>query len=113
MCDSTQHAQQSARVQEIVSKLHENGPLIKHLMDIARTPGLSLGVLCDGDIVFVHGYVLRSIETSSKATATTAFPIASITKGFTAAACGILVEAGKLDWSKSSSVKTFEFESAN
>lgn len=68
-------------------------------------PGVGVGIVKDGKLVFVKGYGYRDYEKKLPITANTLFPIASNTKLFTATAVGFLVNEGKLDWDKP--IKTY------
>ncbi len=64
-------------------------------------PGLSLAVIAAGATVIEKSYGLANVELSVPTTADTVYEIASMTKGFTAAAIMLLVEAGKLSLDES------------
>ena len=91
-----QRSLRSMRIQELVESKSD---LIDELRRAGNTPGLSVCVICNGEIVFQRGYGHADIQNHVAATDSTVLPVASITKGFTAAACGILVADGKLSWS--------------
>jgi CubicO group peptidase (beta-lactamase class C family) len=59
-------------------------------------PALALGVLHDGKIIKQKAYGQANVELNVSATTDTVFPLASITKTFTAVAVMSLVEDGKL-----------------
>jgi CubicO group peptidase (beta-lactamase class C family) len=61
-------------------------------------PGLALGIVKDGKVVYLKGYGVRRSGDPAPVTAKTLFAIASNTKAFTAAAVGILVDEGKVEW---------------
>ena len=63
-------------------------------------PGVGIGVVKNGKLVFVKGYGYRDYEKKLPITANTLFQIASNTKLFTATSIGFLVNEGKLDWDK-------------
>src|SRR5262245_44026228 len=63
-----------------------------------EVPGLAIAVVKDGEVVLARGYGVREIGTDRPVAADTVFSIASCTKSFTAAAIGMLVDEGKLDW---------------
>ncbi|ALW85598.1 serine hydrolase [Hymenobacter sedentarius] len=71
---------------------------------VARTlkafdvPGIAVAVVKDGQVVMAKGYGVSSLATKAPMDANTLFGIASNTKAFTAAALGLLVEEGKLNW---------------
>lgn len=61
-------------------------------------PGLSVGIVKDGNIVFEKGYGVMEVGKSKAPDEHTLYAIASNTKAFTAAIIAQLVEEGKLDW---------------
>lgn len=69
-------------------------------MEIGNTPGISISVLCENEVVLERGYGHANLQAKTKATPATVYPIASITKTMTAAACGILVAEGRLKWGR-------------
>ncbi len=60
-------------------------------------PGLTLGIIKDGQIVKVKAYGLASIELDVPASTETVYQLASTTKSFTICAIYKLYEEGKLD----------------
>jgi CubicO group peptidase (beta-lactamase class C family) len=71
--------------------------IVKH-MDAARVPGLALAIIQDGEISYVRGFGVTSVEDGGVAvTPETLFRIGSTTKALTGTAIMRLVEAGKLD----------------
>ena len=71
--------------------------LQKALVDFYGT-GLAVGIIKDGEVVFKKGYGYRNFSSKDTVTTKTLFGIASVSKAFTAASIGMLVEEGKLDW---------------
>jgi D-alanyl-D-alanine carboxypeptidase len=65
-------------------------------MQKRHIPGLSLAVIKDGKVVKMRGYGLASVELGVPATEESVYPLASLTKSFTATAVMMLVEEGKL-----------------
>jgi CubicO group peptidase (beta-lactamase class C family) len=65
-----------------------------------NVPGMGVGIVVKGELVFAKGYGFRDYGKKLPFTAKTLAPIASNTKLFTAVAAGLLVEEGKLDWDK-------------
>jgi CubicO group peptidase (beta-lactamase class C family) len=61
-------------------------------------PGMSVGIVKDGKLVFAKGYGVRKLGSPEKVDENTLFGIASNTKAFTAAALAILVDEGKISW---------------
>ncbi|KAF2877131.1 beta-lactamase/transpeptidase-like protein [Massariosphaeria phaeospora] len=53
---------------------------------------------CEGEVLFTHAEGLRDVEKNLEANTDTAYLLASLTKAFVAALCGLFVAAGILDW---------------
>ncbi|HKI19592.1 MAG TPA: serine hydrolase domain-containing protein, partial [Isosphaeraceae bacterium] len=63
-----------------------------------NVPAMAVAVVKDGKIEFAHGYGIRTLGGNDAVDADTVFPIASITKSFTATAMAMLVDEGKVAW---------------
>jgi CubicO group peptidase (beta-lactamase class C family) len=61
-------------------------------------PGVSIGIVKDGEIVFSKGYGVKEIGNPEKPDGNTLYAIASNTKAFTSAMMAMLVQEGKLHW---------------
>src|SRR5688572_11322130 len=62
-----------------------------------KIPGMSVAILADGGELWLGGRGFADLEQRVPATADTPYPIASVTKTFTAVIAHRLVEQGKLD----------------
>ena len=62
----------------------------------AGSPGMAVGVMQNGKLVFARGYGLAYLEKRTPITPATDFRLASLTKQFTATAIMLLVHDGKL-----------------
>lgn len=72
--------------------------LVQHSMKAFDVPGISVGVVKDGKVIYAKGFGVRSLNTKQKMDENTLFGIASNSKAFTAVALGILADEGKLNW---------------
>jgi CubicO group peptidase (beta-lactamase class C family) len=63
-----------------------------------EVPGVAIGVVKDGKLVYAKGFGVRKLGETDPVTPDTLFGIASHTKAFTAAALAILVDEGKVKW---------------
>jgi CubicO group peptidase (beta-lactamase class C family) len=63
-----------------------------------NVPGLAIGIVHKGQIVFAKAYGVRDVSTRAPVDTQTIFAIASTTKAITAAALGMLVDEGKVRW---------------
>lgn len=61
-------------------------------------PGVAVGIVKDGQVVYAKGYGVRELGQQALVDADTLFQIGSNTKAFTAAALAILVDEGKIHW---------------
>ncbi|PHN06571.1 serine hydrolase [Flavilitoribacter nigricans] len=71
---------------------------IEQLISDFEVPGLSVGIIQNGETRFLKGYGVREIGTSSSVDEHTLFGIGSISKSFTALTVALLVSEGKVDW---------------
>jgi CubicO group peptidase (beta-lactamase class C family) len=72
--------------------------LAERAMQVFSIPGMSVGVIKDGKIVHAKGYGVRAVGESGGIDTHTLYPIASMSKTFTAGALAVLVDEGKLRW---------------
>lgn len=63
-----------------------------------QIPGLAIAVVKDGAIAYAKGFGVRKLGESQTVDEHTLFGIASLTKAFTTAALGLLVDDGRIDW---------------
>ncbi|PIS03426.1 MAG: hypothetical protein COT85_00140 [Chlamydiae bacterium CG10_big_fil_rev_8_21_14_0_10_42_34] len=73
-------------------------PLIEEALKDYQVPGLAVGVIVDGHVVYAKGFGYRDVENKLPVTPDTLFAIGSCTKAFTTFAMGNLVDEGKLCW---------------
>lgn len=72
--------------------------LVDTAMQQWRIPGLALALVQGDDITLCKGYGVRDLAGSAPVTPSTRFMICSLTKSFTAAGLGVLIDEGKLAW---------------
>lgn len=73
---------------------------IRRHMAEAGIPGLAVGIVAGNDVLWAKGYGVEAIHERTPVTPDTRFGIGSCTKAFTAAALGVLVDDGRLEWDK-------------
>lgn len=71
---------------------------IKNAMQLWKTPGLSVTVVKNNNVIFKKSYGVRNISTHDPFTDSTLSICASTTKAMTAVCMGMLVDAGKMKW---------------
>lgn len=72
-------------------------PALVELVQRHRLPGLAIGIVRDGAVVYAHGFGEASRGSGRAITTRSIFHMASVSKLFTATAAMQLVEAGKLE----------------
>ena len=63
-----------------------------------KIPGIAIGVVIDGDVVFTKGYGVRTLSDPAPVTEDPLFGIGSCSKAFTAFALGQLVDERIITW---------------
>ena len=63
-----------------------------------KVPGLALAIVKDDSVVLSKGYGVRELRQPTPVDERTLFAVGSVTKAFTAAALGMLVDEGKIGW---------------
>ncbi len=72
--------------------------LITNTLKTFEVPGISVGVLKDGEVVYAKGHGVRAISNKKEMNKNTLVGVASNSKGFTCFALAMMVDAGKLNW---------------
>jgi CubicO group peptidase (beta-lactamase class C family) len=73
-------------------------PLITDILNVSAAAACSLGVLSGGERIYDAHFGYRDVEKKIAPDVNTIYNIASLSKAFTAAGLGTLVEEGRLDW---------------
>lgn len=94
-----------AQVEE--KKLDE---LIKNTLKTFDVPGMSVGIIKDGKMIYSKGFGVRSLENNLEMNDQTLVGIASNSKGFTCTALAILADEGRLNWDDKVSKYIPEFQ---
>ena len=84
--------------------------LIQNTLKTFDVPGISVGIIKDGKIIYSKGFGVRSLTTNQKMTDETLVGIASNSKGFTATALAMLADEGKLKFDDKVSKYIPEFQ---
>jgi CubicO group peptidase (beta-lactamase class C family) len=71
---------------------------VEREMAIWGIPGLSIAVVKDDSVVYARGFGVRRLGEPDRVDEHTIFGVASTSKAMTAAALGMLVDEGRLDW---------------
>jgi CubicO group peptidase (beta-lactamase class C family) len=71
---------------------------VEKAMSDWRIPGISIAVVKDDKVIYAKGFGVREFGKPEKVDEQTIFPVGSITKSFTAAGVGLLVDEKKMAW---------------
>ena len=63
-----------------------------------KIPGMAIGIVQDGKLIFSKGYGVKILGSNDPVTENTIFQIGSTSKAFTATLAAILVDEGKFKW---------------
>src|SRR6185436_19614911 len=85
---------------ETEQRLESFAEFVSSTIEDWKVPGLAVGVVKDGQVIFLEGFGTRDVERGLPVTPQTLFALASGTKAFTTLALGILADEGKLDWDR-------------
>jgi CubicO group peptidase (beta-lactamase class C family) len=72
-------------------------PLVRRLMARDQIPGVAVGVVERGHLVFARGFGYRDVDSHLPVTPDTLFPVGSCSKAFTAMAIALLADEGKIE----------------
>ncbi|WP_419868786.1 serine hydrolase [Chryseobacterium sp. CT-SW4] len=84
--------------------------LIKSTLKTFDVPGMSVGIVKDGKLVYAKGFGVRSLTSKNPMDEKTLVGIASNSKGFTCTALALLADEGKLNWNDKVSQYIPEFQ---
>lgn len=73
---------------------------VESLLKDWKVTGAAVAIVKDDKLIYSRGFAMRNVKQNLPATPKTLFAIGSTTKAFTAAALGLLVDEGKLEWDK-------------
>ncbi len=72
--------------------------LTQNTLKTFDVPGMSVGIIKDGKLIYAKGFGVSSLNTKQKMDENTLVGIASNSKGFTCTALAILADEGQLKW---------------
>lgn len=95
----------SPRANEIVSQVEKHKRSFEEIVQVTKTPGVSLGIIYDHKIIHSQSLGLADVSRNVACNNDTPFGISSLTKPFTATACALLALDGILDWGETRSCR--------
>jgi CubicO group peptidase (beta-lactamase class C family) len=63
-----------------------------------RVPGVAVAIVHNGEVIYLKGFGVRSVDGKDAVTPDTIFPIGSCSKAFTTTSLAMLVDEGKVAW---------------
>jgi CubicO group peptidase (beta-lactamase class C family) len=75
-------------------------PIIKKVLADFNIPGMAVGVVVDGEVVYANGFGFRNVAKKLPVSPNTLFGLGSCTKSFTAFTIARLVDEGIISWDK-------------
>lgn len=72
--------------------------LVENALKDYEVPGIAIGVVVDGQLIYSKGFGYRDFENNKPVTPDTLFGIGSCTKAFTSFVAGTLIDEGLLEW---------------
>ncbi len=72
--------------------------LVENTLKTFDVPGISVGVIKDGKVVYAKGHGVRALSNKKAMDNSTLVGVASNSKGFTCFALAMMVDEGKLNW---------------
>lgn len=71
---------------------------IKAAMAATDTPGIAVGVVYQGEVVYAEGFGVRDVDSGEAVDAETVFPLASVSKSLGATAIARVIDDGLVTW---------------
>jgi CubicO group peptidase (beta-lactamase class C family) len=106
-CQSVPAKAQTPQTEELLAELPA---LIETQLEAWHVPGLAVGIVKDGEVLFTGAFGYRDREARLPVTTRTLFPIASCSKAFTALGAAIAADEGLVDWDRPIREYVPEFE---
>ena len=80
------------------ARIAELGAFVERAMQATGVPGVGVGLIEHGKVVYAGGFGVRELDRPERVDASTLFMVASNTKAMTTLMLGKLVDRGKLTW---------------
>ncbi|KAI0467406.1 beta-lactamase/transpeptidase-like protein [Xylaria cf. heliscus] len=82
----------------LASRIRELSPIINDIVKVSGAPGVSIGILHQGEVVHTEGFGFRDVAKELTPDENTIYYLASLSKTFTATMVAMLVERGRMEW---------------
>ncbi|KAI1156407.1 beta-lactamase/transpeptidase-like protein [Nemania diffusa] len=84
--------------ESLASRIRALSPIVNDIVKVSGAPGVSIGILHQGDIIHTEGFGFRDVAKQLAPDENTIYYLASLSKSFTATMVAMLVERGKMEW---------------
>lgn len=81
-----------------MNRFNDFDSYVQTTMESWHCPGVAIAIVSDGKPVYTRAFGVRDYENGRELTTDTRFPMASVTKAFTATSAAMLVDDGLLEW---------------
>lgn len=71
---------------------------VRAAMDATGTPGVAVGVVYQGELLYAEGFGVRDVDSGEPVDADTVFPLASVSKSLGATAVARVIDEGTVMW---------------
>lgn len=88
----------SQKTKKIRQLMEDFEPAVVKALEDFQVPGVSIGIVSEGQLVYAKGFGVRDVENHLPATADTVYPIGSCTKAFTSFLAGTFVDEAMIHW---------------
>lgn len=88
----------SLQLQSQSVDLEEFDAYIQQAVETYELPGMAISICNENEVLFKNAYGVKNQDSKQKVDTKSVFAIASLSKAFTAAALGILVDEAKIKW---------------
>lgn len=85
----------AAQVEAAVADLDDS---VEAAMDATGTPGIAVGVVYRGEVVFAEGFGVRDVDSGDPIDTETVFPLASVSKSLSATVVARAIDEGIVTW---------------
>lgn len=83
-----------------MNRLADYSGYIDEARESWHCPGVAVAIVRDDEVIHQSAHGWRDVENQLPVTVDTRFPLASVTKSFTAMSVALMVDEGKLEWDK-------------
>ena len=88
----------SVTAEQVDAAVKDLPDAVRDAMDLSGTPGVGVGVVYDGEVVFAEGFGVRDVDSGDAVDADTVFAMASVSKSLGATVVARAIDEGIVTW---------------